>query len=315
MRRGAAVHFFPRDVPNEPNSKLNQSFVRYADYETAWVDAGCSNALPVPTGRQTYATHIECCNDVYFGQPSGKCLSELEAPPTTAPTMAGVGLELWYADYTDVWADGGCTNTIPVPAGRQTYTSHLECCSDSYAGQSSGKCLSELEAPPTTSPTTIGGLGLDWYPDYTDVWADGGCTNAIPVPAGRQTYKSQLECCSDSYAGQSSGKCLSELEAPPTTSPTITGGLGLEWYPDYTVVWADGGCLNALPVPVGGPTYRSQLECCNDYYDGQSSGKCLSELEAPPTASPIMTGGLGLDWYTDNLPKRSKLKRNKSNLR
>jgi len=285
----------------------------YPDYETAWSDAGCKSDLPLPFNkgdRPEYATQLECCKSAYGGQSSGKCLSELASPPTTSPTMAGgVGTE-WYPDYSTTWSDAGCKNEVPLPFSpnsRPTYATQLECCKAAYGGQSSGKCLSELASPPTTSPTMAGGVGLLWYPDYSTAWSDAGCKNEVPLPFSpnsRPTYDSQLECCKAAYGGQSSGKCLSELASPPTTSPTMAGGVGTEWYPDYSSAWSDAGCLNTLPKPFNDgdrPTYATQLECCKAAYGGQSSGKCLSELASPPTTSPTSAGGA--DVYYPNYSK------------
>ena len=68
-----------------------------------------------------------------------------------------------------------------------------------------------------------------------------------------------------------SGVCLSQLESPPTTSPTNTGNTGSLFYPDYNTPWPDAGCTNALPVPSGRPTYTSHLMCCKGAYGAQVS--------------------------------------------
>ena len=64
---------------------------------------------------------------------------------------------------------------------------------------------------------------------------------------------------------------MSQLESPPTTSPTNTGNTGSLYYPDYETPWSDAGCVNVLPVPSGRPTYTSQLACCKGAYGGQVS--------------------------------------------
>jgi len=280
----------------------------YADYETAWSDAGCLNTMPIPFNRgdrPEYDTHLACCKAAYGGQMSGKCLSQLASPPTTSPTIAGGLGDEWYPDYATSWPEAGCLNKVPVPSGRPTYDSQLACCKAAYGGQTSGKCLSQLASPPTTSPTMAGGVGNDWYPDYDTAWSDAGCKNELPLPFtsnSRPTYDTQLACCKAAYGGQTSGKCLSQLESPPTTSPTIAGGLGLEWYPDYTTAWSDAGCTNAVPKPFNDgdrPTYDTQIACCKAAYGGQTSGKCLSQLASPPTTSPTTTGNVGSDYYPD----------------
>jgi len=284
----------------------------YPDYDSAWPDAGCLNTLPLPyanaNDRPTYSTQLECCKGAYGGQSSGKCLSQIASPPTTSPTLSGGMAGFWYPDYESAWSDAGCKNEMPLPfnkGDRPEYATQLECCKAAYGGQTSGKCLSELASPPTTSPTMAGGVGLEWYPDYTTAWSDAGCKNDVPLPFSpnsRPVYATQLECCKAAYGGQSSGKCLSELASPPTTSPTMAGGVGLLWYPDYSTAWSDAGCKNEVPLPFSEnsrPTYDTQLECCKAAYGGQSSGKCLSELASPPTTSPTMAGGVGLEWYPD----------------
>jgi len=255
-----------------------------------------------------FSTELACCQGHFGAQASGVCLSNLPAPPTTSPTISGGLAAFWYPDYDTAWPDAGCLNTLPLPFNngndRPTYDTQLECCKSAYGGQSSGKCLSELASPPTTSPTMTGGVGLLWYPDYSSAWSDAGCKNEVPLPFtpnSRPTYDSQLECCKAAYGGQSSGKCLSELASPPTTSPTIAGGIGDEWYPDYETAFFDAGCKAEIPVPSGRPTYDTQLECCKGAYGGQSSGKCLSELASPPTTSPTSAGGA--DVYYPNYSK------------
>ena len=137
----------------------------------------------------------------------------------------------------------------------------------------SGECVSRFANPPTTSPTLSGGLAGFWYPDYDTAWPDAGCLDTLPLPYAnandRPTYSTRLECCKGAYGGQSTGKCLSELANPPTTSPTMAGGVGLEWYPDYGTAWSDAGCKNVVPLPFSPnsrPTYTTHLECCKAAY-------------------------------------------------
>jgi len=59
----------------------------------------------------------------------------------------------------------------------------------------------------------------------------------------------------------------------------MAGGIGLEWYPDYSTAWSDAGCKNDVPLPFlpnSRPTYTTHLECCKVAFGGQSSGKCLT---------------------------------------
>jgi hypothetical protein len=110
-------------------------------------------------------------------------------------------------------------------------------------------------------------------------------------------YDTELACCKGALNNQSSGKCLSMLPAPPTESPTATGGLAV-YYPDYSTSWAEATCINTRPLPSGRPTYTSMLACCKGAYGGQVSGACLAGLPSPPTESPTAAGGLDV-WYPD----------------
>ena len=93
-----------------------------------------------------------------------------------------------------------------------------------------------------------------------------------------------------------SGVCLSQLDSPPTTSPTSTGGLDV-YYPDYGAAWDKGVCVNTRPMPSGRPTYSTMLACCKGAYAGQTNGYCLSQLDSPPTASPISSDSTADFWY------------------
>ena len=71
------------------------------------------------------------------------------------------------ADETP-WASAGCKNDLPLPftpGGRPTYSSMLACCKGAYGGQTSGACLSQMDSPPTSSPTTSDFEVDFWYPD------------------------------------------------------------------------------------------------------------------------------------------------------
>lgn len=81
-----------------------------------------------------------------------------------------------------------------------------------YAGQTSNYCMNQLpvDVRPTGSPTAIGALDV-YYPDYATPWSQAFCLNDRPLPSGRPTYDSMLQCCKASYGGQSSGKVLGML--------------------------------------------------------------------------------------------------------
>jgi hypothetical protein len=155
--------------------------------------------------------------------------------------------------------------------------------------------LTYLPSPPTASPIPAAGLDI-WYknPDIGD-WAQGYCINDHPAPDGQTTYDSELECCKGAYAGQSSGACLAKLPSPPTASPFGVNGPDA-FYRKPDVDWAEGYCVNDVPAPVGAKIYDTELECCKGEYGSQISGKCLTYLPSPPTASPIPAAGLDI-WY------------------
>ena len=270
-------------------------------YNAGWTNGFCR--YTVDCNSPTYSSELACCKGAYSGQTSGYCLSRLPNPPTSSPTGSG-GLDVYYPDYSRQWSDAYCINSRPMPSGRPTYTSMLACCKGAYAGQMSGKCLSMLPSPPTTSPTPAGGITDFWYPDYDTAWTEAGCLNTFPLPYknknDRPNYKTQLECCKGAYGGQMSGKCISQLPSPPTTSPTGSGGYDF-YYPDYDTPWSSATCKNERPLPFGPggrPTYNSMLACCKGAYAGQVSGACLAALPSPPTSSPTTAGGLDV-YYPD----------------
>jgi len=268
-------------LPNPPTTSPTGTGglgVYYPDYATPWSDAYCISDRPLPNGRPTYSSMLSCCKGAYAGQMSGKCLNMLPSPPTSSPTKAG-GLDVYYADYATAWSDAGCINDAPMPSGRPTYATQLACCKGAYAGQMSGKCLSMLPSPPTTSPTGTG--GYDFYsPDYESPWDRATCKNERPLPfatGGRPTYSTQLACCKGAYAGQQSGACLASLPSPPTQSPTTAGGLDA-YYPNY-LPWAVGTCINERPLPNGRPSYSSKEACCKGNYGSQTNNYCMCQVD------------------------------------
>jgi hypothetical protein len=61
------------------------------------------------------------------------------------------------------------------------------------------------------------------------------------------------------------------LANPPTPQPTNVGGPDI-YYPDFTLAWPEGKCINTTPVPSGRLTYTSMLACCKAAYGGQMHG-------------------------------------------
>jgi hypothetical protein len=103
-----------------------------------------------------------------------------------------------------------------------------------------------------------------------------------------------------SYAGQTDNYCISQLANPPTPQPMNVGGPDI-YYPDYTLAWSDGKCINTTPVPSGRPTYTSMLACCKAAYGGQMSMACIQALPNPPTSAPTNLGE-GVFYPDYNLP-------------
>ncbi|KAL7531510.1 hypothetical protein ACHAXR_004085, partial [Thalassiosira sp. AJA248-18] len=206
----------------------------------------------------------------------------------------------WHPIYSIGWTNGYCRYTIDCDS--PGYTSELSCCNNAYAGQMSGKCISMLPEPPTSSPTNSDYEADFYYPLYEIAsWNDGYCSNRLPLPFknknDRPNYNSALACCNGAYGGQMSGKCLSELPSPPSLSPTDSGGgLGI-YYPDYDTSWDQAYCINTRPLPSGRPTYSTMLACCKSAFAGQISGKCISMLPSPPTISPTNSDRTALFWY------------------
>jgi len=198
----------------------------------------------------------------------------------------------YHPNYLLPWPQGKCE--FAITCNSPGYSTELECCKAAYAGQTDNYCISHLANPPTQHPTKLGGPDV-YYPDYTLDWSDGKCINTTPVPSGRLTYTSMLGCCKAAYGGQMSMKCIQSLPNPPTGAPTKVGG-GV-FYPDYSLPWPEGKCINTTPVPSGRPTYTTMLACCKGAYGGQMSNACINALPNPPTPSPTKVSPTV--WYPD----------------
>jgi len=334
--------------------------------DLAWhpnYDAGWKNGFCIYTrtcDSPSFSSELECCEKAYGGQTSKYCLSKLESPPTYRPTALPtvqptsgptVYTEYWYPDYEVAWKVSYCLSTErgqPVPKGRPLYLTNADCCLGAYAGQVSETCFQNMENPPTQSPTSDSPtvsptteIAPFYYPRYEEPWTKSGCSNTRPLPfkiGDRPVYQTQLECCLVAYGGQWSGICLSELENPPSASPTTnqptaegqtapppTGNASAPppsqinaqttpsqadtlWYPRYDEPWSSGGCSDASPLPfsVGDrPVFSTHLECCQSAYGGQASNSCVRELDSPPTQTPTAetveptVSPTGIVWYPD----------------
>ena len=72
-----------------PTTLAGQGGGWYADYGTAWPNAGCKNTTPLPIhATMFYATQLECCKGAFGGQTSNACVMGLPNPPTAKPTAA-----------------------------------------------------------------------------------------------------------------------------------------------------------------------------------------------------------------------------------
>jgi hypothetical protein len=257
----------------------------HPNYSLGWSQGKCE--FTTTCNSPGYTTNLACCKGAYPGQESNYCISQLANPPTSAPTPTAAPTKLgegtYYPDYTMPWTTGICINSTPIPSGRPTYSSMLACCKGAYGGQTTGACIAALPNKPTSAPTstaaptptaapTKAGEGT-YYPDYSLAWSVGKCINTTPIPSGRPTYSSMLACCKGAYGGQTSNFCISQLPNPPTAAPTkYSPPL---YYPDYSLAWTAGKCINTLPVPSGRPTYATKAACCAAAYAGQSGGICM----------------------------------------
>ena len=62
-----------------------------------------------------------------------------------------------------------------------------------------------------------------WHPIYSAGWSKGHCH--FTIDCNSPSYDTELSCCNGAYKGQTSGYCYSQLDNPPTISPTDVGKL------------------------------------------------------------------------------------------
>lgn len=259
--------FRPTDSPTvQPTSEPTvYTEYWYPQYELSWKVSYClstERGQPAPKGRPLYLTNADCCMGAYAGQVSETCFQKMANPPSQSPTTQSPTVSpttevapFYYPRYEEPWTKSGCSNLRPLPfkiGDRPVYQTQLECCLVAYAGQWSGNCLSELENPPSASPTT----NQPTVKDETDVPLPPPTENALAPPP-------------------------SEINAQTSTL----------WYPRYDEPWLKGGCSDTMPLPFSKgdrPVFSTQLECCQSAYDGQASNRCVSELESPPTQTPTV---------------------------
>lgn len=255
-------------VPTNPIVQIGTLY--YPDYSLAWDEGICVKTLPIPSGRPTHTTLSACCATAYAGQYSQACINS-ESVANNATNSS-----LFYPDYSLPWDEGNCKSNLPIPSGRPTYSSIWACCAAAYAGQWSQACVNAAAAASGNNPSSTQPL---YYPDYSKAWDDGKCINLAPIPSGRPTYSTMLACCKAAYDNQQSKTCIQALPSPPTSSPTKVGGPDI-YYPDYSLPWPEGKCINTVPVPSGRTTYTTKLACCAGAYAGQSSRACVIAANA-----------------------------------
>ena len=95
-------------------------------------------------------------NDIIDTEQSSRSLESYQYPGTNCwintndspPTAA------WHPIYSAGWSKGYCHYTIDCNS--PSYDTEVDCCNGAYKGQTSGYCYSQLDNPPTISPTDVG---------------------------------------------------------------------------------------------------------------------------------------------------------------
>ena len=86
---GACIAKLASPPTSKPTTVGDAGTGWYADYDTAWLYAGCKNTLPRPIYTiVVYNTELECCRAAYGGQSTDVCVQGLPNPPTKKPTAA-----------------------------------------------------------------------------------------------------------------------------------------------------------------------------------------------------------------------------------
>jgi hypothetical protein len=133
-----------------------------------------------------------------------------------------------------------------------------------------------------------------WHPDPSSGWLRGKCDFGISCYA--PSYNTELECCNVGFALQESGYCHSQMSSNNTNNPVTPT---MYYYPDYSVSWDIGTCINKLPLdPWNVPTYSTQLACCRKEFGYQSSNACIEGMLNAPTQAPTKIGGPDIYFVT-----------------
>ncbi|EJK69194.1 hypothetical protein THAOC_09578 [Thalassiosira oceanica] len=255
----------------------------YPDYEVAWKVSYClstERGQPVPKGRPLYLTNADCCLGAYAGQVSETCFQNMENPPTQSPT-------------SDSPTVSPTTEIAPFYYPRAVDEVRLlqhEASPIQDWGQWSGICLSELENPPSASPTT----NQPTAEGQTAPPPTGNASAPPPSQINAQTTPSQADTLwypRYDDGGQASNSCVRELDSPPTQTPTAetveptVSPTGIVWYPDFETEWTKAGCLSTRPFPFPHGTritYKSEATCCKREYRGQDPPVCLCNSDSLP---------------------------------
>jgi hypothetical protein len=201
--------------------------------------------------------------------------------------------------YTAGWENGYCALSIGCNA--PSFITNAECCNQAYVGQSTGVCNSVAGIPPPTPPTppppSPGSpptpSGVVWYPDYNAQWGVGKCISTLPLPphGSRPLYSTQLRCCKEAYAGQTSNYCIQNLVNAPTSKPTTPPTFGPTTGP--TTSKPTGVPTTSTPTgspsskPTTGPTTLTPTGVpSTSTPTGSPSSKPTGGPSATPTSSP-----------------------------
>ena len=123
--------------------------IAYADNKVLQIDEkNNNNSL-----RLDIANHD--ANDIDTKQ-SSRTLESYQYPGTNCwiNTNNSPPIAAWHPIYSAGWSKGYCHYTIDCNS--PSYDTELSCCNGAYQGQTSGYCYSQLDNPPTISPTDVG---------------------------------------------------------------------------------------------------------------------------------------------------------------
>ena len=123
--------------------------------------------------------------------------------------------------FTNGYEGGYCSNlkadVIGTPEA-QIYETEFECCTENFADQETGTCISQLDGDrqPSGQPS-LSELGLpnQFVAVRANGYDEGYCSNLKEFVIGTpeaQIYETEFECCTEEFADQTSGTCISKLD-------------------------------------------------------------------------------------------------------